>query len=413
MGLGSVEPQAPPARAPVSDRDRPDRRPALRAAPGALASGRRRRQPIRGRAAAPPTSSRRLLISRFASLPHPRRRALLAGAAALLAAVALAPAPAGAAIYRGSISSPQNSTIPAAYDVRTAEAEYDDVNGIVTMRWGLRGTPATGVLLWGGVGKRRADGVCWVPSAIMWAPAVGGGAMRWERWSPDNRLLASGDYVARSQAGSTVSLKLKTGHYVRAGFNCVGTLSTWTAGWGEERDRTHDFDLIAVPTPAPPAPQPPAPAPAPAPAPDPTPAPAPAPAPDPSPAPAPAPAPAPPPQARLDLRVKGKTRRTLPAGRWTTVRVRVTNGGDAVAPAARLSIHPPRHAAVRVGRSRATTGPVRLGSLAPGAARTVRLRLRLRRGARTGALVSLVATARGSHTGLAYVTLRLALARPR
>lgn len=295
------------------------------------------------------------------------------GRAIVIAAVVatlLGAAPADAAVFSGSGADPADPALAGGRDLTAVAASYDDA-GTVSATVTLREPPSAAAdgFVDVFVGTSTASGDC---SALVGLGAYLDPASAGAVW-----LDAEGDAGSASKALDGAALTLSASAPAIAGraISCATAIVTQR----DDADVVYDrLDApLALRTPAPPAPPPPAPPPA---------------------APAPKPVPAAAPAALLV--VKAPALAPVKRGRRIRARIRVENNGTASARSVRLRVSAPK--AMRVSPRIA-----RVGTLAPGRARTVVLRLRAKRAAK----LALAVTARGK-VPRAKGTLTVRIKRP-
>jgi hypothetical protein len=337
-------------------------------------------------------------------VPRPLSR-LCAAAAVVCALGALAASPAVATQFRGAIDDPADGALPGGRDIVRAEAAYDDASGALVLVATFREAPTEADAVAVGFAKRSAAGECTYPATIFAGPTGVEAPVRWRRFDAAGNEVASGANGARQQQGATVIYAVADPGFVAQGYDCVASISIGTATGTVGGAPGFALAPVAPEQPQPPAPQPPAPQP-------PAPAPAPAPAPRTTTTPPPAPARRAPVTkvARLATGVVGTPTRTVAKGRWTTLKLRVVNGGTAGARKTTLSVSGSRGVAVRVaGAPRKQPGLRALKTLEAGKASTVVVRVRAMR----AGTVRFRASAAGRLTARGSVALKLKSTAPK
>lgn len=308
-----------------------------------------------------------------------RLRAARWAVAPLVAGIAMAGASvAHGAVVQGSATDPQDGALPGGRDIVAAQASYDDAAGTVIVKVTLRGEPTAGDGVIAAVlgSAVEGDGCA--------APHVGIGGPTGDTALASQWFTASASGAAtRERAGTTVTFTGTASQLASATHRCV---TVGVGGGGTTHDVIGPFAL-AAPGPADPGPG--------------------------QPGPTPGPTPAPPTRATVTVAVPASA--TLIRGRWQTVRVRVRNTGTAPARAARLTVAVPSGVQVTVpGATRRAPRARALGTLRPGATRTVAVRVRSTRALRASAKASFSvrATGRGTVRARAATALRNRVVRP-
>ncbi|MDO8185039.1 hypothetical protein Q5424_02825 [Conexibacter sp. JD483] len=282
----------------------------------------------------------------------------------------MAAAPAGATQFGGAADYPADGALPGGRDIVRAEARYDDASGALLLVTTFRAAPTQADVLAGAFGVRGADGACNFPG-VVFAGATGiAFNTQWSRYDAGGSVVARGS-GARQADGTTVLYALASGGFAGQGYNCIASLQVSDGSSSAVVKRVDGFALTPVATPQP--------------------------QPDPAPtAPAPAPGPTttttnpPPPTparravvrkvARLSAGVVGTATRVVAKGRWTTLKLRVVNGGTADAKRTTVTVSGTRGVTVKVaGAPRKRPGTRALKTLKAGKASTLTVKVRATR----------------------------------
>ncbi|HWK29790.1 MAG TPA: hypothetical protein VNS09_24700 [Solirubrobacter sp.] len=299
------------------------------------------------------------------------RRAVLAavGACAVLAA------PAQATVRQGAASDPAgDSTESAATDIVAVEGSSDDAAGAAAVTVQTAAAGWSGTWLLGVAGTRASNGACGTP-LVLFAADPASGAVQFSRDDGTQRtgtLRVDGTRVTMSGTGSDLAVA----------FDCATAYTVPANGQlSQAYDRSDTPATLSAPAPAPTA----------------------TPAPPPPPAPAPVAPPPVPKAAKLTVSLAGVPS-TIKRNRTIRLRLRVANDGSKRSSALRVTFNRPRGLSGLGGKAR------KLGALKPAQKRTLTVKVKLTKRARTSS--TLKATVRaGKLKASSAVVLRIGKAR--